>query len=123
MKLSLASVFLMLLLYGLASAPKYVAAAPDLTGIYTCNDGGTYYVRQLGNSVFWLGLSSDDGGTFTNVFKGIIQGNNVVGNWADVPRGQTHSAGTMNLVILSPASFKTMSQTGGFSGSLWKRIR
>jgi hypothetical protein len=120
-KLLLVTVLPVLIMFGLVSAVKYAVAAPDLTGIYKANDGGTYYVRQLGNTVFWLGMSSDDGGTWTNVFKGIITGNKINGNWADVPRGQVHSGGVMNLLILSPNSFKVLSQTGGFGGSLWNR--
>jgi len=41
----------------------------DLTGTWTANDGGTYYITQIGNSVFWAGLS-DDGG-FNNGLRSI----------------------------------------------------
>jgi len=109
-------------MFGLASTVKYAVAAPDLTGVYRSNDGGTYYVRQLGNTVWWLGTSADDGGTYTNVFKGIITGSKINGNWADVPRGQNNAGGAMTIQILNPNSFKKLSQTGGFGPSLWNRI-
>ncbi len=54
------------------SAPRPYA---NLTGAWAANDGGTYYVRQIGNTVWWLGLSADEGQTFANVFQGTLQNN------------------------------------------------
>jgi hypothetical protein len=49
----------------------------NLTGIWKANDGGTYYIRNIDNDVWWLGISSnDDGKTFSNVLKGQIHLNN-----------------------------------------------
>jgi hypothetical protein len=43
----------------------------NLTGTWKANDGGTYYIRNIGNDVWWLGISSnDDGKAFSNVLKG-----------------------------------------------------
>jgi hypothetical protein len=71
-----------------------------LTGVWGGNNvDATYYFRQLGDTVWWLGLSSDDGindgFTFATVFQGRIQPdtalcqrcNKVVGDWVDVPLG------------------------------------
>jgi hypothetical protein len=71
----------------------------NLTGVWGGNNvDATYYVRQLGDRVWWLGLSSDDGLndglTFATVFQGRIQGNNVVGDWADIPLGMRQQSGT-----------------------------
>lgn len=33
-------------------------AFADLTGKWSCNDGGNYYMRQLGKEVFWFGERS-----------------------------------------------------------------
>jgi hypothetical protein len=72
----------------------------DLTGVWAATDGGTYYVRQLGNTVWWLGLSADQGRTFANIFEGTIRTRTVddrrvtriEGEWADVPVGGSGSA-------------------------------
>lgn len=49
----------------------------NLTGTWKANDGGTYYMRNIGNDVWWRGISSnDDGKTFSNVLKGQIHINN-----------------------------------------------
>jgi hypothetical protein len=120
-KLLLVAVLPVLFMVGLASTVNY-ALAVDLTGVYKAAEGGTYYVRQLGNTVWWLGMSPDDGGSFTNVFKGIITGNKINGNWADVPRGINENSGQLSLLITSPDSFKRLSQTGGFGHTLWNRM-
>jgi hypothetical protein len=93
--------------------------ANNLSGVYKCNDGGTYYVRQNGNSLWWYGESGDGVG-WTNIFKGTIQGNDINGNWIDVPKGNNQGAGVMNLRV-SNSKFISTYKTGGFSGSEWTR--
>jgi hypothetical protein len=73
----------------------------DLTGVWAATDVGTYYVRQVGNTVWWLGLSRDRGRTFANAFHGSILSKGadgeplarpiIQGDWADVPIGENGS--------------------------------
>src|SRR5207253_866522 len=78
-----------------ATVGQSSATPPDLSGVWTADDGGTYYVREFQNEVWWLGwspTSSNDfhkGIAFSNVFQGVISGDTITGEWADVPRGQT----------------------------------
>ena len=53
--------------YALCEAPK------TMTGTWKANDGGTYYVREAGTTVWWLGEGKNGG--FTNVFRGTRSGN------------------------------------------------
>lgn len=103
--------------FALCAAPK------DLNGVWHANDGGTYYVRQIGNEVWWLGMSGDSGKSWTNVYKGTRNGNQVTGRWADVPRGHISSSGSLNLNIRTSGGhvvdFTKGSFTGGFGGSHW----
>jgi hypothetical protein len=84
----------------------------DLTGVWDSNDvgTGTYYVRQLrDDTVWWLGLSRDQGRTFANVFHGHIRFRDdegvrletpvLVGDWVDVPvgTGGARSSGRVRL--------------------------
>ena len=69
----------------------------NLTGAWAASDAGTYYVRQVGNTIWWLGMSPDQGITFANVFKGTIQGNTITGDWVDVPLGAYLNKGQLNL--------------------------
>lgn len=103
--------------------PALCVAPRDLNGIWKSNDGGTYYVRQMENDVWWVGMSSDNGRTWTNVFKGVRNGNTVTGQWADVPKGRISSGGLLNLRIQgtnqSVSGFTRSAVSGGFGGSQW----
>ena len=71
----------------------------QLTGTWAASDVGTYYVRQIGNIVWWLGLSRDEGIAFANVFKGYVQAGSptIQGDWANVPLGVTPGQGTLTV--------------------------
>src|SRR5262245_33655369 len=51
------------------AAPKYVS------GAWKANDGGTYLLHAVGPTIWWVGMSGDDGRSWTNVFKGTRNGN------------------------------------------------
>src|SRR5262245_23046285 len=82
-----------------------------MNGVWTANDGGTYIIRDSARlfprrprwrDVWWLGMSSDGGQTFTNVFKGRRKGSSVTGEWSDV---SGHSGfGTMELSLGIPST-------------------
>jgi hypothetical protein len=99
------------------------AQAQNLTGTWTCNDGGKYYLHQRGNELWWLGESKDNGATWTNVFQGQIAGTQVNGKWADIPQGKIMGSGIMILQIVNPKLLKAKQKTGGFGGSEWKKIK
>ena len=82
----------------------------DLTGTWLGNDGATYYLRQVGQTVWWAGMHNGppDGGhaffnglAFTNVFQGRLTGNQIIGQWADVPRGSSLQSGNLTLQVIS----------------------
>jgi hypothetical protein len=58
-------------------------------------------VRQVGSDVWWLGMSADNGKSWTNVYKGSLNApaKTVDGLWSDVPKGGARSSGTLNLTI------------------------
>jgi hypothetical protein len=76
---------------------------PNLTGAWGSDDGGTYYVRQMGDKIWWLGLRRNRDPIMsssavpipnpTNVFEGTISsykadGTAVIsGNAVTVPKG------------------------------------
>jgi hypothetical protein len=103
----------------MALSAGQVVAQRDLTGLYKCNDGGIYYVRQVDGQIWWYGRGAGNPPGFTNVFMGTIHGNTITGNWADVPLGLTRSSGILELYVNSPNSFSKIMDTGGFAGSLW----
>jgi hypothetical protein len=105
--------------------------ARSLTGVWECDDGGLYYLRQgPDRSVIWAGLHDSGfhkGLDFTNVFRGSLSadGGALAGDWADVPRGATANSGTLAAGILDDADgFRLVrvddQTTGGFSGRVWR---
>ena len=106
-----------------------VCSPGPLTGVWKNDDGGQYYMKQCGNTVWWSGMSDNGDGTkFTNVFKGKISllppnivGKNIVGDWCDVPRGTIMNCGLLTVKINSLNELQKVFSTGGFSGSLWSK--
>jgi hypothetical protein len=103
---------------------RFVAAlnAVDLTGKWSCDDDGTYYLRQIGSTIYWYGERTATSPQWSNVFVGQIQGNVVSGSWADVPKGQASANGEMRFQISADGnSFDCVYKTGGFGGSHWNK--
>jgi len=47
----------------------------ELSGIWHGNDGGKYYIRQIGSQVWWFGFNTlSIGEGFSNVFYGTRNG-------------------------------------------------
>ena len=103
------------------STPGPAHGSAQLTGRWSCNDGGTYFIRQIGAEVWWYGASRDGGATWTNVFHGHLSGNQVRGRWADVPQGRIRNYGEMAFEIIGANKFRAIRKTGGFGGSEWNR--
>jgi hypothetical protein len=93
----------------------------NLTGRWTGNDGGTYFIKQTGNQIWWLGQSADNGAAFANVFNGTLLGNLLIGRWSDVPRGQSQNAGELSIQIVDANHLQTVVKTGSFGASEWTR--
>lgn len=98
-------------------------ASGDLSGRWSGNDGGTYYLRQTGGAVHWYGESADTQPAWSNVFSGRIDGTRIKGKWADVPKGRTAGAGDLELVFGKDGNeLRVVNKTGGFTASRWTRI-
>jgi hypothetical protein len=98
--------------------PVQVKQVQNLTGVWRCNDGGLYFIRQVGNQVWWYGESGDGGVGWSNVFQGYVTGNKIIGKWADVPKGTARNYGEMTLSI-SSNSLRKISGGQNFTGSVW----
>jgi len=92
----------------------------DLTGWYWAEPEGQYYIRQVGNQIYWFGENHFDPPIWSNVAYGTINGNIVDVNWVDVPKGLTMGSGTVTLIVnwqmegnLTPR-LTVQQQTGGF---------
>ena len=97
-------------------------AMADLTGTWSGDDGGTYYLRQTGNIVHWYGERAHNNPAWANVYQGRVHNNRIEGKWVDVPKGQTMSRGKLMLDIRHNGNVLVAThKTGGFGGSRWTR--
>jgi hypothetical protein len=77
----------------------------NLTGAWAGDDGGIYYLRQLGSVVWWNGMSERDasplnlGRDWNNVGRGVMDGTQIVVEWSDVPRAESAGNGTLTLNV------------------------
>jgi hypothetical protein len=101
--------------------PGSTPALMDLTGVWNCDDGGIYYVRQLGATVWWYGELDPNTPNWSNVMKGSISGNMINADWSDVPKGSVMQNGNLVLQIVSNNNLVVISKSGGFGGSVWTR--
>ncbi|MGB1241005.1 MAG: DUF7452 domain-containing protein [Chitinophagales bacterium] len=96
------------------------ASNKDLTGVFKCTDGGYYYVRQIGNKVYWFGEHPN--GNFANVMSGSLNGNMIKSKWWDVPKGKARNKGNIQIKVSADKNTLTyVSATGGFGGRKWTR--
>jgi hypothetical protein len=96
------------------------SSSTNLTGRWQGNDGGTYYIRQIGDRVWWFGENSR-GASWSNVLHGSISANRIIGDWADVPKGDIRQSGTLTLQLTASDRLTVVSQTGGFGGTEWQK--
>ena len=121
--------------------PSRAAAAPcpkrslafdptkvELTGAWLGNDDGVYYIRQIGNKVWWNGMSGQGGPAdylgrdWNNVAAGELNKDLTIDlDWADVPRGGILGYGTLKFKVEETGDGNTkltkVSETGtGFGG-------
>lgn len=114
-----------------ALAPKpFDPSAIDLTGAWAGDDGGIYYLRQLGSVVWWNGMSGREGSPldlgrdWNNVGRGVINGLQIDVEWSDVPRSESAGYGTLSLNIQDDGKgnieIVKVSETGlGFGNEVW----
>lgn len=112
-----------------ASAQLSLSCGPrtQITGTWVADDGGTYRIRRIGSVVWWVGESGDQGQSFTNIFRGEIDGDIIKGEWLDVRtangfKGDTNRGElTLELdgTLKSLSSFRQVSSTGGFGANRW----
>jgi hypothetical protein len=87
-------------LSAIACASNDPTGSGDLTGAWSGNDGGVYYIRQVGDCVWWFATTLEDltsGRTgqdgLSNVASGRIQGAHIEVEYVDLPAGETPGGG------------------------------
>ncbi|MEM9339300.1 MAG: hypothetical protein AAGA66_11270 [Bacteroidota bacterium] len=86
----------------------------NVTGYYRGNgDNGHYYIRQIGNTVFWFG--EDPGGRWANVFRGTLSGSRLQGTFYDVPKGRNQGIAPLTLQVFNNGN--TLTENSPFFGA------
>ena len=77
-----------------------------MTGAWSGDDGGVYYIRQVGECVWWFGTDVarvEPGQTgqrgFSNVAAGRVDGTEIELEWADLPLGNILGGGGLTVTI------------------------
>jgi hypothetical protein len=110
--------------------PEHVG---ELTGAWAGNDGGVYYIRQVGDCVWWFGTEIADiepGQTgqpgFANVASGRLAGTSLEVEFADLPMGDILGGGGLTFVYDEANDRLTLTEQRGdwvpFGGSVLTRI-
>lgn len=96
-------------------------AISQLTGYWQTDVGGCYQIRQNGNEIWWAGESSDIQRP-RNVFHGTIAGNNITGQWCDLPSSTRQGCEeTIALRIENNSRLVKITSSAPYNGSVWTR--
>jgi hypothetical protein len=110
---------------------KFDPAKIELTGAWLGDDAGIYYLRQIGKTLWWSGMSGQSGPAaalgreWNNVATGQIKADLTIElQWADVPRGEILGGGTLVWKVVDDgtgnAKLTKVSETGsGFGGGVF----
>jgi hypothetical protein len=105
----------------------------DLTGVWDCDDGGTYYITQFENTVVWYAERSPTNPIWSTVAYGGIYpttktpaslGTIIKLDWTEVPKGIFNGKyGAIALSAKSNDTLKKMQDSGPsfYGGSSWER--
>jgi len=94
----------------------------NLSGVWGDNLGNTYYVRHLGNTVWWFGMGPARAKSFGQVFQGTLTNGIIDGAWQDVPFGNGDASGGLRLT-LDPGKMRLVPDAAGpFADRRWLKL-
>ncbi|MHC9540462.1 MAG: hypothetical protein AB9903_13175 [Vulcanimicrobiota bacterium] len=87
----------------------------SLTGTWTAGNLGVFFIRQIGNEVWWLGEDDPVQPSWCNVGHGTVTDRTLTVDWIDIPKGTSRSRGTVVINIAHSNRLEVVSQKGGFA--------
>jgi len=95
----------------------FQAMAADFSGKWHGDDGATYYLRQVGDELYWYAEGGQDARR-SSIFTGKLRAGMILGSWIDVPKGTTSGKGELHLSIHENGNVLEASRaTGGFTST------
>jgi hypothetical protein len=111
----------LLIIGGLTLVNSADAQTADLTGVWHTEGGPTFYVRQIGNEVWWFGEQSLVNPLWSNVASGTVSSGVIHVRWIDVPKGRTRNTGALTLRIVTPTHLTIIENPNDFWNRDWIR--
>ncbi|MEZ0371881.1 MAG: hypothetical protein ACAI44_22505 [Candidatus Sericytochromatia bacterium] len=93
----------------------------NLSGVWTSDDGGRYFIRHDGNRLIWFGQQKPSSPDWANIAFGSVNGKIASLNWADLPKGQAEGFGHISLKAIDHDHLVRTDISEGFAGSNWVR--
>jgi len=115
LKISCTLVFTALLLVIFARPVSTQVNGISLTGTWTAGNLGVFFIRQIGNEVWWLGEDDPVQPSWCNVGHGTVTDRTLTVDWIDIPKGTSRSRGTVVINIAHSNRLEVVSQKGGFA--------
>jgi hypothetical protein len=94
----------------------------NLTGAWGDNLGMTYYVNQVGDTVWWFGMGPFRNGSFAQVFQGVATNGTIAGSWQDVPFGAGDSGEPLQLAVDAGRLALTPTLSGSLGDRRWTKL-
>ncbi|MFZ1699290.1 MAG: hypothetical protein WBO10_17010 [Pyrinomonadaceae bacterium] len=103
---------MLIMLVVLLGSTAMQASAKDINGYFAADDGGAYFIRQIGNKIYWVG--EDPKGGYANIFAGTVTGNKITGKWWDIPKGRAKGGGDLTLEITANGNLTKVTSSAPF---------
>jgi hypothetical protein len=94
----------------------------DLTGTWSCDDGGIYYITQQGHIVWWSAEGSATEPAWSNAARGVLSNCVLTLEYTDVPKGRAAGYSTLVLEVLSNDEMVAREKPQSYSGYQWRRV-
>jgi hypothetical protein len=94
----------------------------DLTGVWGDNFDMTYYLNQVGDTVWWFGMGPFRNSSFAQVFRGVATKGTIAGSWQDVPLATGVSAEALELAIDVTRTLLTPISSASLSDRRWMKL-
>lgn len=95
----------------------------NLTGKWSSDDKGSYYFRQVGDTLYGYGEQTMGNTAWSNILVGTISGLTIQAKWFDLPKGKTNGYGALYLKIQEDGdAIVAVKKTGDIAANRWTRI-
>lgn len=96
------------------------AANSPLASVFAGDDGGAYYVTEVGQKVYWF--AEHPGRDYAHVFVGTRDGDTIKGRFYSVPKDRGTAHGQVTLRVNPNGTMERVGETGGFPSKSFRVV-